>query len=172
MNFLAISCEVVIDLGAKELNQSLATPLKENGNNGSLITSSDIGYYLYESQIATKFSNFMWGSSLGSQLNWPTDWSIWNVTGFRSKLFVKICGLTMLRLKSSNWGRANSANGLLWLTSSNRFWCPGLTWLPMFWFIKACSIGFCSTKFWLPMFRLTTTCSPMFWFPRFCWLKF
>lgn len=86
MNFLTISSQVLIELGANELIHNLATPLKEIGNSHSMIASSDTWDCLYESQIATKYNRCMWGSSLGCPLNCSTSSNFWNIIGFNSKL--------------------------------------------------------------------------------------
>lgn len=68
MNFLAFFSQVVIELGANELNHSVDAPVKEKGSNHSLNASLYTWYYLYERQTTTKFSKCMWVSSLGSPL--------------------------------------------------------------------------------------------------------
>lgn len=95
----------------------------------------------------------MCNSSLGNLLNCLIDCNIWNITYFSSNLFAKICGLTILRLKSSSCGKISFANDIL-LLSSSWFWGAHLSWFPIFWLSKACSIGFWSTIFWLPNFAL------------------
>lgn len=134
MTFLAISSQVVIDFGINELKHNLAAPFKKNGNNYFLIASSNTWYCFYESQITTKFSTCM--SSLDSPFNSSSDCSSWYITTFSSKLFAIIYGLTRMRLKSFNCGRAFYQRSIImvcWLILGG-----GLTWLPIFWFTMAC----------------------------------
>lgn len=113
INFLAISFQMAIEFGTCELSQSLATPFKEKGNKLRVIESSETWCCFYESQIFTKLSKCIWRSSLGNPLNYPKYSSILNITNFSSKLFARICGPTILKLKPFNWDIVRSANDQL-----------------------------------------------------------
>lgn len=69
------------------MSQSLASPLREYGNNLSLISSPGTWYYLYKSHVVPKFNKCICGILTCSRLNWPIDCNIWNIIGFSSKLF-------------------------------------------------------------------------------------
>lgn len=76
MNFLTISAQVVTECGVRELNDNLAAPYKEKGNNLGQIVSSKTQYCLYESQMAINFGKHMCGFSLSNLLNYPTHYNI------------------------------------------------------------------------------------------------
>lgn len=116
-NFLVIYSHVVIELGVRELNLSLVAPFREKENNFNLIApqSSVIAYI--DQKLLQSSANASVGSPLDSPLKCLPNYNIWNITCFSSKLFAKICGHTMLRLKFSNYGRRNSVNDMLLLSS-------------------------------------------------------
>lgn len=103
MSLFVISSQVVIEFYHKELNHSLTIASRENGNSLSLIASFETLCGLYEFQIATKLSKYIFGSTPGSLLNWFTNCNIWNMVGFNLKLYAMISGHTILDLNQANW---------------------------------------------------------------------
>ena len=105
-NLSANSCHGDMKLGGNEFSHARAWSRNKYRNNFNLSASSVTLAILNES--LTSINNQSWGceSSMGIPLNWPTVWSIWNITGFNSNWVASISGLLIPGFNSLKSGTA------------------------------------------------------------------